>query len=293
MGRTFTFGLVMHSPFSIAFSPCPNDTFMFDGLVNQRLQENIVVDYTLLDIEQLNEAALEGRYDFTKLSMGVYPLVADTYQITSAGCALGYKCGPILIAKPGMDLHALNDLPVAIPGMHTTANLYMGILFPQLTNKKEYLFSEIENAVLKGEVAAGLIIHENRFTYAAKGMISLADLGTEWEKRTGLPVPLGCIAVKRSLPEKSKRLLQSALHKSIELAFANPSLSEEFVAFHSQELSHEVQQQHIALYVNNFSLNLGEEGEKAIRYLFREGAKLGLLPDMKDSIFLNDSLHVA
>src|SRR5436190_12278054 len=186
----------MHTKFSLAFSPCPNDTFMFDGLVNQRLQENIPTEYALLDIEKLNEAALEGRYDFTKMSFGVYPQVADQYQIIASGCALGHKCGPLLIAKPGTDLATLKELPIAIPGRHTTANLYLGILFPQFKNKKEYLFSEIENAVLSGEVAAGLIIHENRFTYEAKGLIRLADLGDEWEKLTGLPVPLGCIAVK-------------------------------------------------------------------------------------------------
>lgn len=282
----------MNTRFSLAFSPCPNDTFMFEGLVNQRLKSNLAVDYQLLDIEMLNEAALEKRYDFTKLSFGVYPKVAEHYQVTASGCALGYKCGPLLISKPGTDLASLKNQVIAIPGIHTTANLYLGILFPELKNKKEYLFSEIEQAVLKEEVAAGLIIHENRFTYAAKGLISLADLGDEWEKRTGLPVPLGCIAVKRNLPAEQKKQLQAALRESIELAFAHPELSKDFVACHAQEMSPEVQQQHIQLYVNNFSVDLGEAGENAIRFLFKEGARLGLLPPLKDSVFLNDSFAV-
>lgn len=282
---------MFREPYSIAFSPCPNDTFMFDGLVNQRLQENVDLNYTFLDIEKLNESAMKSEFDFTKLSFGVFPKVAEQYEITSAGCALGHKCGPLLIALPGTDLIKLEELTVAIPGENTTANLLLGILFPQIKNKKVYLFSEIENAVLNGEVAAGLIIHENRFTYAAKGLVKLADLGDEWEQKTGLPVPLGCIAVKRSLPREEKIKLQEALRESIELAFSNPTLSAGFVAANAQEMDPVVQQQHIALYVNKFSVDLGKEGEEAIRFLFTEGARLGLLPAIKDSLFLNDSLQ--
>ncbi len=260
---------------------------MFDGLVNQRLQENIGTKYDLLDIEKLNEAALEARYDFTKLSFGVFPKVAGDYQITSSGCALGFKCGPLLIALPGTELSSLEELTVAIPGHNTTANLLLGILFPHIRQKKVYLFSDIEGAVLRGEVAAGLIIHENRFTYQAKGLVKLADLGDVWEQRFALPVPLGCIAVKRSLSVQNKRRLQDSLKASIELAFADPALSASFVAAHAQEMSPEVQRQHIALYVNNFSLELGRAGEEAIRVLFSEGERSGLLPACKDSIFLN------
>lgn len=261
---------------------------MFDGLVNQRLQENINTRYDLLDIEKLNEAALVTRYDFTKLSFGVFPRVAEKYQITSSGCALGYKCGPLLIARPGTSISSLREGIVAIPGQNTTANLLLGILFPQFQQKQVYLFSDIEAAVLKGEVAAGLIIHENRFTFEAKGLVKLADLGDEWEQRYQVPVPLGCIAVRRSLPDSDKCKLQESLRASIELAFADPHISAPFVAAHAQEMSPEVQQQHIALYVNNFSLELGPSGEEAIRMLFREGARLNLLPACKDSLFLND-----
>jgi len=261
---------------------------MFDGLVNQHLQENLNTRYDLLDIEKLNEAALVSRYDFTKLSFGVFPRVAEKYQIASSGCALGYKCGPLLIARPGTNLATLSEGTVAIPGQSTTANLLLGILFPQIQQKKVYLFSDIEAAVLKGEVAAGLIIHENRFTFEAKGLVKLADLGDEWEQRYQLPVPLGCIAVRRSLPDSDKRKLQESLRASIELAFADSHISAPFVAAHAQEMSPEVQQQHIALYVNNFSLELGASGEEAIRLLFSEGARLNLLPACKDSLFLND-----
>lgn len=277
--------------FSLAFSPCPNDTFMFDGLVNQRLQSNLETRYDLLDIENLNKAARESVYDFTKLSFGAYPFVASEYQIAASGCALGYKCGPLLIARKGTDLRSLQDKTIAIPGLHTTANLYLSILYPELKNKKEYLFSDIEEAVLSGDVEAGLIIHENRFTYSAKGLIKLADLGEDWESKTGLPVPLGCIAVKRNLKEEDKIKLQDALRSSIELAFEDPALSETFVGDNAQEMSFEVQQQHIALYVNKFSVDLGQEGEEAIRYLFREGERLGLLPAIKETIFLNETLH--
>ena len=275
--------------YSLAFSPCPNDTFMFDGLVNQGLNGLVDLQYDFLDIEKLNEAALDAKYDYTKLSFGVFPKVAKDYEITDSGCALGHACGPLLITKPGYDPEALKQLPVAIPGLHTTANLLMSILFPEFKNKKVYVFSEIEDAVLKGEVAAGLIIHENRFTYQSKGLVKVFDIGDVWEKRTGLPVPLGCIAIRRSLPAEEKLFLQQKLKESIELAFKDPAKSASFVAAHSQEMSPEVQRQHIDLYVNNFSVSLGEKGKEAIRYLFAKGAEAGLLPVVEDSLFLNDS----
>ncbi len=175
---------------------------------------------------------------------------------------------------------------MAIPGEKTTANLLLSIAFPQITNKKVMLFSEIEQAVLSGEVDAGLIIHENRFTYAQKGMHKLVDLGEYWENKTGLPIPLGCIAIKRNLPLEVKLRFQSLIRKSIEYAFTNPEKSSEYVSKYAQEMSPDVMKQHIDLYVNQYSISLREEGKKAIYTLFSEAEKSGILKKPTEPIFI-------
>ena len=181
---------------TLGFSPCPNDTFIFDAMVHGRIDtEGLEFDYQLADVEQLNQKALRAEPDIVKLSYHAYAHVAKNYLILDAGSALGYKNGPLLVAGKKLSNQAINNATIAIPGLYTTANLLFSIMWPEAINKKEYLFSDIERAVLDGEVDAGLIIHETRFTYARKGLVKIADTGEYWEQLTGLPVPLGAIVV--------------------------------------------------------------------------------------------------
>jgi 1,4-dihydroxy-6-naphthoate synthase len=288
----FTFAEVNPDTLKIAFSPCPNDTFIFDGLVNQRIQDNIPLQFSLLDIGQLNQAAVGSGFDVLKISCAMYPFVAAEYEILSSGGALGFNCGPLLISLPGNSMESIQSGNIAIPGMHTTANLLLSILHPEIRSKRVMLFSEIEDAVLEKKVSAGVIIHENRFTYASKGLMKLADLGFEWQQLTGFPIPLGCIVVRRTLPLNVKIQIQSAIAASVRLAFANPELSNDFVAANAQEMDPEVQKQHIALYVNAFSEDMGDKGKAALIYLLQKGRESGLMPAVTDSVFLNDSMHI-
>lgn len=273
--------------YSIGFSPCPNDTFIFDALIHERI--NVGTSHfnpQLLDVEALNKAAASSLLDVTKLSYSAFAFVSEDYQILPSGSALGRGCGPLIVSKNKLQLSDLKNLRIAIPGKYTTANLLMSIFVKDEVEKLEMLFSDIEDAVLSGICDAGLIIHENRFTYAQKGLHKVADMGELWEQKTGLPIPLGCIAVKRSLPDFEKRSIGELIKSSIQHAFENTSDSEKYVMDHAAEMSKEVQRQHIELYVNKFSLDLAEEGRRAIRMLFQEGINSGLLPDLKEPIFV-------
>jgi 1,4-dihydroxy-6-naphthoate synthase len=273
--------------FDLGFSPCPNDTFIMDALVHNRIQSSFDFIPAIHDVDVLNNLARNGELSITKLSFGAFPFVSDKYQILAAGSALGRGCGPLLISKNAIDSKNLSNLTVAIPGETTTANLLLSILYPEIKQKKVFLFSEIENAVLSGEVDLGLIIHENRFTYAQKGLLKFADLGERWEIETGLPIPLGCIAIKRSIPEEVKAKISKLLSQSVEYAFQNPNESKPYIHKYAQEMDELVQQQHIDLYVNNFSINLGEEGKNAIRELFKKGAELNLLQIPTEPLFID------
>lgn len=272
--------------FQLGFSPCPNDTFIFDALVHQRFEIPFQVAPQLLDVEKLNQLATAYSMEITKMSFAAYPAVSDKYQILSAGSALGRNCGPLLICKKKPDPSDWSRCRVAIPGKMTTANLLLSIFFPQLTNKVEMIFSDIEDAVMNEVVDFGLIIHENRFTYAQKGLIKVADLGECWENEHGLPIPLGCIAVHRNLEESLKLAVDKAIRQSVEWAFLHPDDAKEYIQQHAQEMSQEVQRNHIDLYVNQFSVDLGEEGRSAIRFLFEEGKKVGLLEEVTEPIFV-------
>jgi len=273
--------------FDLGFSPCPNDTFIMDALVHNRIQSEFEFIPAIHDVDVLNNLARNGELSITKLSFGAYPFVSDKYQILAAGSALGRGCGPLLISKNAIDSKNLSNLTVAIPGETTTANLLLSILYPEIKQKKVFLFSEIENAVLSGEVDLGLIIHENRFTYAQKGLLKFADLGDRWEVETGLPIPLGCIAIKRTISEGVKAKISKLLTQSVEYAFQNPNESKPYIHQFAQEMDESVQQQHINLYVNNFSINLGEEGKNAIRELFKKGAELNLLQIPTEPLFID------
>jgi len=275
---------------SLGFSPCPNDCFMFDAIVNRRIDlEDLELSVRLDDVETLNRAAFDGSIDVTKLSYHAYAHCADGYVLLDAGSALGRNCGPLLISQrtiPQEDV-AAGSISIAIPGTYTTANLLLGLAFPDAQRKTAVVFSAIEPALLAGEFDAGVIIHENRFTYAAKGLKKILDLGEFWERTTSAPIPLGGIAVKRALPPDVQQRVNRLMRRSVEYAFAHRGASLPFVREHAQEMSEDVMYKHIDLYVNEYSVDLGAEGRRAIRVLFDEGAAAGVLPAVRDSVFLS------
>jgi len=279
---------------TLGFSPCPNDCFMFDAIVNGRIDlEGFEFDVRLADVEALNKAAFAGEVDVTKLSYHAYAYCAGGYVLLDAGSALGRNCGPLLISKRAIPQEevASGALRIAIPGKYTTANFLLGLAFPGASNRTELLFSDIEGAVLDGRVDAGLIIHENRFTYAAKGLRKIVDLGEFWEAQTGAPIPLGGIVVRRSLPDGIKQAVNRVVRRSVEYAFAHRTASLPFVREHAQEMSEEVMYQHIDLYVNEYSVDLGSEGRRAVELLFDKARALGVIPSIEQSLFL-DGGHV-
>jgi 1,4-dihydroxy-6-naphthoate synthase len=250
---------------TLGFSPCPNDTFIFDALVNKKINtENFGFDVVLEDVQTLNQWALEGKLDISKISYGVFPLVQTDYALLESGGALGKGVGPLLIAKKQIDLKRINETTVGIPGKNTTAHLLFSLAFPDAVNKQFMIFSEIEDAVLGGRVDAGVIIHENRFTYQDKGLIKLMDLGEFWQQKTGCPIPLGGIVMRKKFDKSIQQQINKLIKKSIEYSFANyPSISP-YVREHAQEMNEQVMRRHIDLYVNNYSMALGADGKKAV-----------------------------
>jgi 1,4-dihydroxy-6-naphthoate synthase len=279
------------STLTIGFSPCPNDCFIFDALVHEKIDtEGLKFEMLLGDVEALNQLAFKNELQITKLSYHAYIYLTGFYQLLDAGSALGNGCGPLLIAKTentGSRLAQSEDLKIAIPGKYTTANLLFSLAFPKAKTKLETLFSEIENDVVKGKVDAGVIIHENRFTYQQKGLKKIMDLGEYWETLTLAPIPLGGIVIQRNLPDELKQKVNRLLRKSVEYAFANPKSSLPFVKAHAQEMSEEVMYKHIELYVNNYSIDLGMEGKRAIQVLFEKAVEIGLIAKMPEGIYLN------
>jgi len=275
---------------ALAFSPCPNDCFVFDAMVNRRIDlEGLEFDVHLGDVEELNGAALSGRAEITKLSYHAYAFCVDRYVVLDAGGALGRNCGPLLISTRAIpaDEVARGALSIAIPGRYTTANFLLGLAFPKAQRKREVLFSDIEGALLRGEYDAGLIIHENRFTYEAKGLKKIIDLGEYWEKETGAPIPLGGIVIDRLLPDDVKRAVNRVVRRSVEYAFAHREASLPFVRQHAQEMSEEVMYRHIDLYVNEYSIDLGVEGRRAVELLFARAREAGVIPASNGGLFLS------
>jgi 1,4-dihydroxy-6-naphthoate synthase len=274
---------------SLAFSPCPNDCFIFDAIVHHRIDlEGLEFSVTLADVEALNRSAFAGHADITKLSFHAYAYCADNYVLLDAGSALGRNCGPLLISKRPVstDEVASGSLRIAIPGRFTTANLLLGLAFPKATGKTELLFSDIEASVADGRLDAGLIIHENRFTYEQKGLRKIIDLGEFWEAETGAPIPLGGIVVRRDLPDAVKQSVNRVLRASVEYALAYPEASRPYVRAHAQEMSEEVMYKHIDLYVNQYSVDLGPQGRRAVEVLFERGRTTGTVPAVTSPLFL-------
>ena len=277
---------------SLAFSPCPNDCFMFDAIVHRRIDlEGLEFDVTLADIEALNHAAFAATHDVSKLSFHAYAYCADRYVLLDAGSALGRNCGPLLISKRPIAQSdvAAGNVRIAIPGRYTTANLLCGLAFPAAQNKTEVLFSDIEPALLDGRYDAGVIIHENRFTYQAKGLRKIIDLGEFWETETGAPIPLGGIVIRRSLPDAVRQAVNRVVRRSVEYAFADRDASLPYVREHAQEMSEEVMYQHIDLYVNDYSVDLGREGRRAVHVLFDRAQQSGIIPAVRDGLFLDSA----
>jgi len=274
---------------SLRFSPCPNDCFMLDAIVNQRIDlEGLDLLPEICDIETLNEAALGGDADVTKLSYHAFLHCVDRYEVLDAGSALGRGCGPLLVSRRSISRTALSTgrLRIATPGQYTTANLLLAMAFPAAGQRVHLTFSDIESAVMHGAVDAGVIIHENRFTYSAKGLKKIADLGELWEDETSTPIPLGAFVIKRTLSPDVKQRVNRVLRHSIGYAFAHPAASWSFIRAHAQEIDEGVIRQHVDLYVNEYSMSLGVAGRCAVERLFARARTLGLVPATSTDICL-------
>jgi 1,4-dihydroxy-6-naphthoate synthase len=275
---------------SLGFSPCPNDTFIFDALIHHKIDtEGLEFDVFFDDVETLNRKALQGVLDITKLSFHAFAHVSHKYVLLDAGSALGFGVGPLLISKTAYtpeEVKSQPSLSVGIPGTYTTANFLLGIAFPELQHKKELVFSAIEESLLNEELDLGVIIHENRFTYAQKGLHKVMDLGDYWEQQTGMPIPLGGIVINRNIDIETQHTVNRLIRKSVEYAFEHPEASSDFVRHHAQELDESVRKQHIDLYVNQYSIDLGDLGKKAIRVLFEKGHSAGLISTYAEHLFL-------
>lgn len=252
---------------TLGFSPCPNDTFIFDALVNKKIDtQGLDFDVVLEDVQTLNQWALQDKLDFSKISYGVLPLIAGSYVVLNSGGALGKGVGPLLISKKSINNQlSIEHSTIAIPGENTTAHLLFSLAYPAAKNKKFLVFNEIEDAVLNERVDAGVIIHENRFTYHLKGLHKIVDLGEYWEQQLNVPIPLGGIVAKRSLDVALIKQVDELIGQSVEYAFKyhHKNLAY-YVQCHAQEMSEEVMRQHIDLYVNNYSAGLGGGGKKAV-----------------------------
>jgi 1,4-dihydroxy-6-naphthoate synthase len=252
--------------FTLGFSPCPNDTFIFDALVNKKINTgDFQFDVRLEDVETLNELAKKQVLDFTKISYGVLPLVSHDYKVMNSGSALGKGVGPLLISKNPVDFDQVDNYTIVIPGENTTAHLLFSLAFPHAKNKLFKRYDEIEKSVLQSDQILGVIIHENRFTYMERGLFKIVDLGTFWEEKTALPIPLGGIVGRRNMDESLLMKVDALIKDSMEYAFENYPLITDYVKQHSQEMEQEVMKKHIDLYVNQFSINLGKDGRNAIQ----------------------------
>ncbi len=261
----------------IGFSPCPNDTFIFDALVHGKIDMgDFQVEPVLEDVETLNQWALAGKLDVTKLSFPAFFSTRNHYQLLDAGSALGQGVGPILVTKDTVPLTAdqINHRKVLLPGSNTTAHLLFSLAFPAATQKEFLIFSAIEETLQKDSELVGVLIHENRFTYEKKGLNKIVDLGSFWEENWQVPIPLGGIAIRRSFTYELKKQLEEWIRKSLALAWANyPQLSP-FVQLHAQEMEEDIMRKHITLYVNEYSRSLGETGQHAINVLFKKYMEL-------------------
>jgi 1,4-dihydroxy-6-naphthoate synthase len=276
---------------TLGFSPCPNDTFIFDALIHHKIDtEGLEFEVSYDDVETLNQKALKGELDITKLSFHAFAYVANQYALLDAGSALGFGVGPLLISKNHFNDSELqtpnSQLKIGIPGKYTTANFLLGIAYPHLLNKQELVFSEIESALINEQIDLGLIIHENRFTYQDKGLTKIVDLGDYWEKLTGCAIPLGGIVINRNLDREVQLKVNRLIRQSVEFAFAHPKSGIDFIRQHAQAMEESVMYKHIELYVNKYSINLGEEGRKAVDTLFKLAQERNIIPAIQENLYI-------
>lgn len=272
---------------TLGFSPCPNDTFIFDAMIHGKVDtEGLEFNVVLGDVEELNQKAFAGELNITKLSYHAMGYCLEEYSLLDAGSALGNNCGPLLIAPQMLSDEEINAATIAIPGKYTTANFLLSLAYPNAQNKVETLFSDIEKDVITQKVDAGLIIHENRFTYQEKGLVKLMDCGEYWEQTYNLPIPLGGIVVQKSLPQDVQEKVNRVMARSVRFALDNPQEPKEYVKQHAQEMDEKVMYQHINLYVNDFTADLGVEGRKAVKTLFEVAREKGIIPAFEGGIFV-------
>lgn len=279
---------------TLGFSPCPNDTFIFDALIHHKIDtDGLTFEVSYDDVETLNQKAMKGQLDITKLSFHAFAYAASQYALLDAGSALGFGVGPLLISHK-FNAETLAErlktdpesLRVGIPGKYTTANFLLGIAYPELQNKQELVFSEIENALLEDQTDLGLIIHENRFNYQDKGLIKIVDLGDYWEKLTGCAIPLGGIVINRNLDRDVQLKVNRLIRESVEYAFAHPKSGIDFIREHAQAMDEAVMFKHIELYVNKYSINLGVEGRKAVDTLFTLAQERNIIPPIQHHLYV-------
>ncbi len=278
----------MTAPLSLGYSPCPNDTFIFYALVHGKLPEAPAVTERLEDVETLNQLARQGILDLTKISYHAFGHLREEYALLRSGGALGRGCGPLLVAPRPGHVDEFRDNLIAIPGELTTANLLLQLHGEGFANVQAMPFDRIMPAVAGGEVAAGVIIHESRFTYRQHGLHQILDLGQWWETETGCPIPLGGILAKRSLGAERIARIDGALRASVDYAFAHPEEPRNYIRSHAQELDDAVTDSHIELYVNDFSRDLGTAGIAAVEQLFTRAEQRGLLPPCDLPLFAAD-----
>ena len=275
--------------FTIGFSPCPNDTFIFDALINHKIDtDGFEFEAVLEDVQTLNKWAIEKKLSISKISYGVLPLVLNNYAVLNSGGALGNGVGPLLISKTIIEdfSRQMHNYSVAIPGEHTTAHLLYSYAFPTAVNKQFMIFNEIENTVLSNEVDAGVIIHENRFTYQDKGLVKLLDLGEFWEEKTKAPIPLGGIVIDRNIDKAIQHKIDLLIRKSLEYSFSQYPILSPYIADYAQEMNEEVMKKHIELYVNDFSIQLGETGKSAVYKLLEVYAKMNNVSIDTSAVFV-------
>ena len=262
--------MIFKQTIHLGLSPCPNDCFIFDALIHHKIDTKGLTFVPYMgDVEDLNLKAQKATLDVTKLSFNAYFGTLAHYVLLNAGAALGKGCGPLLVSKDFIPLELLSKtlLNIGIPGKYTTANLLLSFAFPNQTNKTELLFSDIEDALISNKINAGLLIHENRFTYPSRGLQLIQDLGSYWESKTGFPIPLGGIAIRRSLPFELQQVINDLIQESVLFAFNDPASSRGFVKANAQAMDEQVMKQHIELYVNDYSVQLGPIGRQAIELL--------------------------
>lgn len=280
--------MIRQNVLTLAYSPCPNDTYIFAALTNGLLEGAPQVRVQLEDIENLNNSALKADYELTKVSYGAIPLLMEDYRILRAGGALGRGCGPLLIIRKGAgtSLEDFRDKLIAIPGEMTTAFMLLRLAMGKRPQTLAMRFDHIVQAVASGTADAGLIIHESRFTYQDEGLVQVIDLGDWWESQTGMPIPLGAILVRRDIGETMARQVNDAIVRSLRFARENDAAVMKYVREHATEMQEEVMRKHIGLYVNEFSDDVGEEGVAAVRELFRRAQAASIIPQSAGADFV-------